>query len=174
MNSPPDYAAMNPYENTMAVDYFLLHLNENIHSILRRRQNFNTFLRENAPLLGTSQEICSCCNYTTDCGSDVNPAINQDVTDTLVYRFACLLNNANTAGLGFQVDIYYNIGELAMVLDYSGDIGAIPHYLFDRDRAIRMCLLCYSNLSSKMQTFMDRHNVDCSEDDTLTIKQPEE
>jgi hypothetical protein len=96
---------------------------------------------------------------------------NQDATDNLVYRFACMLNNANERGLAKPVDLYFSLGDLAMVVDYDGDIGAVPNYIFDPRRNIKMCAYCALELERIMDTFCYHFKLDCS--NHYEIKEPE-
>lgn len=153
------------------VDEFLLHLDENMVSILRRRNNFLKFMRERIDI--KADGTCSCCGFINH-----NPSmesliwlVNDEATAHLIYQFAILLNSANSMGLAKEIDIYFTIGELAMVVSYDSRVGAIPFYYYFPEREIRLCSYCYSNIVNKKEIFQHRFQV-TPWDDQL-IKEPE-
>ena len=159
----------NTYEE---VEDFLAHYNENVIKILRRRRDAYTFAKANTTGIEpiTGKECHRCIGWAFSLSQPLK-AQNQVNTDDLIYRFACMLNNANEMGLAKQVDIYFSLGDLAMVVDYDGDIGAVPNYIFDPSRNIKLCLSCASELDNIMSAFCYHYSVDWS--NHHEIKEPE-
>ena len=161
MSASPIYSR----EDDPFVDDMLTHWNTHIVHICARRNALDRFEREQ----DFQNERCSCCNQPER--EFAHFLVNVEVSDDLVYLFSRVLNTANEKGLCKKVDLFFRIGELAMVVDYTSPPGAVPYYLWDPERKIRMCGSCYYALSVKIETFREQHGiVELVED---FIKEPE-
>lgn len=157
---------------------FILHMNSDLKTLMRKRNELHQAFREtsvlwqsnwihrrdgvhrrdgitDAPM--TSAELCSCCGL----GDAIVEIMSESASDLLVSDFADLLNTTKNMGLAHKVDLFFHIGELAMVVDYEETtVGSMPIYCWDPSKKIRMCSNCYDNLKQKILLFADKYCVD--------------